>query len=317
MKCDLENMKIAGDIHKKIKVYIKENIKIDMKLFDLANQIEDQIKILSNYDSNNPLYSGIAFPTGLSINNCAAHWTPQKDNIKKLKEMDVIKIDFGVHIDGSIIDSAFTHSFHSKYDKLLEASKTSTDLAIKLSRPDMLLSEIGREIEENMKSYEINLNGKVKKIVPVNNLCGHEINKYQIHGNKVIPNIYLPKYNERIKEDEFYAVETFATTGKGETYEDKKNCSHYMINYKEFDITNTVYEEDFYNKIVQYYNTLAFTDRWIIGNSNETKQCLKILCDKKIVVEYPPIYDIDKKSYISQFEETIYIDETQTYILSN
>ena len=40
----------------------------------------------------------------------------------------------------------------------------------------MLLSEIGNEIEEYMRCYEIELNGKVKRIVPVK-VCGYtEIN---------------------------------------------------------------------------------------------------------------------------------------------
>ena len=37
----------------------------------------------------------------------------------------------------------------------------------------------------------------------------------------------------------------------------------------------------------------------------------------KIIERYPPIYDYDKKSYISQFEESIYVGEMKTEILSN
>ena len=33
-----------------------------------------------------------------------------------------------------------------------------------------------------------------------------------------------------MKEGEVYAIETFATTGSGETVE-KGNCSHYMVDY--------------------------------------------------------------------------------------
>ena len=132
-----------------------------------------------NYKSTIPLNSGVAFPTGLSINNCVAHWTPKINNTRILLEDDVIKIDYGIHINGSIIDSAFTHTFNTKYDKLLESSRTSTDIAIKLCRPDMLLGEIGKEIEENMCSYEIELDNKIYNIKPVKSLCGHLINKYE------------------------------------------------------------------------------------------------------------------------------------------
>ena len=38
---------------------------------------------------------------------------------------DVCKIDFGTHVNGRIIDSAFTVSFNPKYDRLKEAVKVS------------------------------------------------------------------------------------------------------------------------------------------------------------------------------------------------
>ena len=309
MKCNYDDMKKAGIIHKTVKEYVNEVIHVDMNLYNLAINIENKINDLVTYDINNPLKGGVAFPTGLSVNNCAAHWTPYKDNKKLLKKNDVIKIDFGVHINGSIIDSALTYSFDSKYNKLLESSRTSTDIAIKLARPDKLLSEIGEEIEENMRSYEIELNGKIKKIVPVKDLCGHEINRFEIHGNKVIPNISFPFYNERIKEDEYYAVETFASTGKGDTYEDKKNNSHYMIDYKK----NKKCESDLYKFIMKKYNTLAFTDRWLDLNKDD----LDNLCNMGVICKYPPIYDIDKKCYVAQFEESIYVGDNKTEILSN
>ena len=36
---------------------------------------------------------------------------------------DVCKIDFGTHVNGRIIDSAFTVTFNPKYDRLKEAVK--------------------------------------------------------------------------------------------------------------------------------------------------------------------------------------------------
>lgn len=330
MNCNLNNMIIAGKIHHNVNNYIKESIKPNISLLELANSIENKIKELTNYNRNSPLDYGVAFPTGLSVNNCVAHWTPKLNKDKILLENDVIKIDYGVHINGSIIDSAFTYTFDSKYDKLLESSKTSTNIAIKLCRPDMLLSEIGREIEENMRSYEIELNNKTYSIKPVHSLCGHIINKYRIHGGKIVPNIYLKDYNKRVCSDEFYAIETFATTGSGDTYEDNNDCSHYMINYasdfKKCDIPNN--SQHMYKLIMKYFNTLAFCDRWLIGKSlkknknnevlieNNLNKYLNSLCKSKIITMYPPIYDNDCNSYSAQFEETIYVNELKTTILS-
>lgn len=45
--------------------------------------------------SANGLESGIAFPTGCSVNYCAAHYTPNPGDNTVLEYDDVCKIDFG------------------------------------------------------------------------------------------------------------------------------------------------------------------------------------------------------------------------------
>lgn len=44
--------------------------------------------------------AGLAFPTGCSLNNCAAHYTPNAGDPTVLQYNDVCKIDFGTHING-------------------------------------------------------------------------------------------------------------------------------------------------------------------------------------------------------------------------
>ena len=99
----------AAKIHIKVGEYIRENIKYGLSLKDIAIIIENKIKDEIKFDIKNPLDKGIAFPIGLSLNNCAAHYTPNYNETEIiLKEDDIIKIDYGVHIEGTIIDSAFT-----------------------------------------------------------------------------------------------------------------------------------------------------------------------------------------------------------------
>lgn len=49
-----------------------------------------------------------------------------------LKEKDVLKVDFGVHVKGQIVDSAFTMNFEPTWDRLLEAVKDATNTGIKV-----------------------------------------------------------------------------------------------------------------------------------------------------------------------------------------
>lgn len=64
-----------------------------------------------------------------------------------LKYDDVCKIDFGTHIHGRIIDTAFTVAFNPVYDNLLEAVKDATNTGISHAGIDARLSEIGALIQ--------------------------------------------------------------------------------------------------------------------------------------------------------------------------
>jgi methionyl aminopeptidase len=47
------------------------------------------------------LDAGLAFPTGCSLNHCAAHYTPNAGDPTVLGVDDVVKIDFGTHVNGT------------------------------------------------------------------------------------------------------------------------------------------------------------------------------------------------------------------------
>lgn len=122
------------------------------------------------------LEAGLAFPTGCSINHCAAHYTPNAGDDTVLNYDDVMKIDFGVHVRGALklllgdkflgtllagrlVDCAFTMHFNPKYDPLVEAVKDATNTGIREAGIDARLNEIGAAIEETMTSYEVELDG--------------------------------------------------------------------------------------------------------------------------------------------------------------
>tara|TARA_B100001758_G_C18400292_1_gene608575 strand:+ start:1455 stop:2408 length:954 start_codon:yes stop_codon:yes gene_type:complete len=313
---DIDKCRQAGKIHKQIRNEIQQWIKPGLNVIDISNKIENRIKELTNYDVNNPQNGGIAFPTGLSINNCAAHWTPNSGDKYILKELDLCKIDYGVHIEGMIVDSAFTISFDSKYDKLLEASESSTDIGIKMSGPDAHIGDISANIQENLESFEIEIDGTTHPIVSVKELMGHQIEPFKIHSHKRVPN-YKLEYNERMLEGEYYAIETFASTGKGSAREGHE-CSHYMLNYN-VDYKNiplSKKEQKFLVQIENQFGTLAFCNRWLDTlKINRYDHFLKNLTKANVINKYPPLYDING-SFVSQFEHTIHINSHGSEIIS-
>jgi len=48
----------------------------------------------------------------------------------------VLKVDFGVHVNGRIVDSAFTLNFDHTYDKLVEAVRAATETGVRVRRLD-------------------------------------------------------------------------------------------------------------------------------------------------------------------------------------
>ena len=122
----------------------------------------------------------------------------------------MLKIDFGTHVNGHLIDSAFTVAFNPKYEQLLKASQESTAAGIRLAGVDVRLADIGEIIEETMESFEVELDGKVYPVRSIKNLCGHSIEQYRVHGGQLVPNCKGTDPSIKMKEGEQYAIETFA-----------------------------------------------------------------------------------------------------------
>lgn len=92
------------------------------------------------------LDAGIAFPTGCSLNYVAAHYSPNGGDQTRIGYDDVCKIDFGTHVDGWIIDTAFTVAFNPVYDSLLAAAQDATETGIRNAGVDVRLGDIGAAI---------------------------------------------------------------------------------------------------------------------------------------------------------------------------
>lgn len=59
----------------------------------------------------------------------------------------------------------------------------------------------------------------------IRNLTGHNIGNYQIHGGKSVP-IVKSDDATKMEEGEYFAIETFGSTGRGHVVESGE-CSHY------------------------------------------------------------------------------------------
>mmetsp|Transcript_13742 Transcript_13742/g.19577 ORF Transcript_13742/g.19577 Transcript_13742/m.19577 type:complete len:464 (-) Transcript_13742:67-1458(-) len=297
----LSNIREAAEIHRQVRQDFQKWVKPGMTMIEVAQRIEAGTKALLPADG---LKRSWGFPTGVSLNHCAAHYTPNYGDKTVLQHDDVMKVDFGVQINGKIVDCAWTQTFNPKYDELLKAVKDATDTGIKAAGIDVRLCDIGEQIQEVMESYEVELEGKTYPVKAIRNLNGHSIADYTIHAGKSVP-IVKNQDTQRMEENEFYAIETFGSTGRGMVLEDME-CSHYMKNQEVgFRNLRTKKARELLKHIDNHHGTLAWCRRWLDDAGQKGYLLgLKELMEQDIVHAYPPLCDI-KGSYTAQYEHTI------------
>jgi methionyl aminopeptidase len=328
----------AAKIHIDVRKKVRDMLKDGMMIATIVDETEKLILTACNQNSKTYYThggsSGIAFPVGVNVNNVIAHDSKivaMKDD-RKLKEGDLVKIDIGIHINGNIIDSAFSHivgNDDSIKKPLLDASMDSMYTAIKMCGVDQRLYEMSETIEEIIKSYEINITGAgdTLPIIPIDGIGGHDIKQYRIHGNKLI----LSKANidvqgdMKMEENETYAIETYATSGTGKIKQHSNfyNATHFMEAYDEdIEANNRITKKDKkYFKQTDLYkwmktrNGLPFSSSWIYNTMPKLEKAYKLGISTGQLIGYPPIFDIDESS-VAQYEHTVHVNDGTVEIFS-
>ena len=283
----LEDLKKASEITKKAKREAEKLLKPGESIYNIAETIEQKIIDLGGFPS---------FPVNISINNIAAHYTPTINDNIILKDGDVVKFDFGAQVNGYCIDTAFTVEISdNKYKDLIEASRNALENVKKIIRKDIEISEIGKVIENTIKSYNYN---------PIYNLSGHKIEQYILHSRITIPN-YDNKSKIKLNEG-IYAIEPFATNGIGFAKEDKPSVIYSIISDKPIRDPNI---KKFFQEIYNKYKTLPFAYRWLYkeyNNKINLKLFIEYLKKNGNIYEYPILVE-QSNGIVTQFETTFYI----------
>lgn len=309
----VQEMREAAEVHRQVRTWAQSWIKPGLSLMLMTDRIEKKLNELIGKDG---ILRGQAFPTGCSLNHVAAHYTPNTGDEKVvLTYDDVMKVDFGTHINGRIIDCAWTVAFNPMFDPLLQAVKEATYEGIKQAGIDVRLGDIGAAIEEVMESHEVEINGKVHQVKSIRNLSGHNIAPYIIHSGKSVP-IVKGGEQAKMEEGEVFAIETFGSTGRGFVNEDLE-CSHYMMQPgAEVMQLRSEKAQQLLKHIHKSYSTLAFCRKWLDRDGFDRHLMnLNRLVDEGAVNKYPPLVDV-KGSFTAQYEHTIYLGPTAKEILS-
>ena len=281
----------AGKIVSQVKSYAKSIVKRDVLLLEIAEKIEAKIEELGGKN---------AFPVNLSINEIAAHYTPSHDD--ETRAHGLLKIDFGVHIDGWLADNALSIDLEESEEnkKLIKAAEEALENALKIVKADILASEIGKTIQETIESHGFS---------PIINLSGHSMKQYDLHAGITIPNID-DKKNIRLKEG-FYAIEPFATPGSGKVHDGKPSGIYELISEKN---VRSPIAREVLEFIKKEYNTLPFCSRWIIKKLGRRALFgLKQLEDNENLHQFAQLIE-SSKNKVSQAEHTVLIEKDEIIV---
>ena len=151
----LNSLRKAAEVHRRTRMIMAPKMQPGKDLAEFCDELENTARKIVKEDGIN---AGLAFPTGVSLNSCAAHYTPDVGEIATFKQGDIISIDYGVHVNGHLVDCAFTLNTNPVYESLRMSTIDATNTALKIAGPDALISDISAAIEEVICSYEVKEN---------------------------------------------------------------------------------------------------------------------------------------------------------------
>ncbi|MHA1330158.1 MAG: type II methionyl aminopeptidase [Candidatus Hodarchaeales archaeon] len=285
-------------------------------LHEVKNMIKPGVPILSICETSENMIiekgaEGFGFPTNVSINNVAAHFSSPFGDESVIPKEGVVKLDVGVHVNGYIADTAVTVVLSSEYNDLKKAAEEGYKAGIEIIQEGTLPSVVGKNIEETITSYGFR---------PIKELTGHQLGRFELHGEKRLPSISMPydPSESALENGEAFALETFATNGSGSIHEVSGSKYIYMLLPKRIPLRNPV-SRKIYSTIYSKYKSLPFAERWLTSydnfNQSRVRFTLRQLLSGGGAVVYPTLAD-DKGSFVAQYENTFILTEKDGVIVT-
>jgi methionyl aminopeptidase len=152
-----------------------------------------------------------------------------------------------------------------------------------------------------MESYEVELGGKTIPVKAVQNITGHNILRYKIHGDKQVPFVKT-ETDQRMEEGDIFAIETFGTTGNGWLTDDVGIYGYGRNEHVRPTGLQYASAKSLLKTIDDNFGSLVFSRRYLerLGVKNYHLG-MKSLIASGIVEDYAPLVDVPG-SYVAQFE---------------
>lgn len=279
-----KNYEKAQSISEMAQELAKKELKEGVSILTLGENVENVI--LKNGGK-------LAFPINISINEIAAHYTPDVNDKTVLKEGNLVKIDVGVHIDGYIWDAAFSKKIGKEKDDIIKASEQALEAALKIIKPGVRVFEISEVVESTVESFGLKVIG---------NLSGHGLERFVQHAHPNIPNS-RNKIQYELEEGHAIAMEVFTTDGAGYVKEGSETFIYRYIQDKNVRLPEA---RKILAKSRDDFQGMPFATRWVQSIATGTKLVLSFreLVQSGALHEYPILKEAGNGK-VAQTETTI------------
>ncbi len=209
-EAEIEIMRRANQLVAKVLRVVRDRAKPGITTLELDKMAEEMTKkegavpAFKGYQGSGPY----PFPATLctSVNEEVVHGIPSAS--RKLKDGDVLSVDFGVVLDGFYGDAAVTMPIGKiceKAEKLLRVTRESLNLAIEQAvQIGKRIADIGAVIEDYVVKEGFSV---------VRDFVGHGIGR-NLHEEPQIPHYKTRSlYNERIRPGMVLAIEPMINEG--------------------------------------------------------------------------------------------------------
>ena len=211
-KKELKKYKEVCDLSIEILGRIKDFTKIGLTTLEIEIYAE---KLCKEYNVK-PAFQGVKvgknpdykFTTCISINDTVVHGVPGQE---KIKEGDIVKVDFGIIKNGYYTDHCFTvgmQPMSEKDKKFIIESRNAIAKGVNEAIVGNTIGDIGYAIESHAKMHNLSV---VKEFV------GHSIGK-SLHDLPDIPGYGTKGYGESLKKGLVICIEAQIIDGSPEIY---------------------------------------------------------------------------------------------------
>ena len=291
----LEKWRAAGRIARDCREWARENVKPGVRIRDILETVEGMMRERG---------AAPAFPAQSSRNHIAAHYCSAPGDETVYVEGDCVKVDFGVHVDGYVADTATTIDLSSdgRWGGLIQASADALKGAIATLGPEVPVRDVGAVVEQTITRAGFE---------PIRNLTGHGVDRWRVHCAPQIPN-YPERGNARFHEGMVIAIEPFASTGRGYIREQGRSEVFMLVKPPK---SAKGLDRDVLNAI-RDWRGLPIARRYFADHDQDAVElAIAKLAKQGSLMRYPPLVE-DEGVMTAQTEHSIYIGPDGVEVLT-